>query len=728
MPRAAVLTAFLVTVAFAAPAVSQAQPVPVEETTIAVVHAAMRERRLTCRALVETYLRRIAAYDKNGPALNAIVLTNPRALDEADSLDARFKQGGLGGSLHCVPMIVKDNFETIGLQSANGSLALEGFVSSKDAFQVKRVKEAGAIVLAKSNMAEWAFSPYETINSILPGYSKNPYALDRVTAGSSGGTAAAVASNFGLIGLGSDTGNSIRGPSSHQALVGIRSTMGLTSRAGVMPLNLLADIAGPMGRTVEDVAAVFQVIAGEDPDDPATAVARGRPPVDYRAALQRDGLEGARIGVLRQAYVRSTAGPAAAGTTPPADTTDSEIASVFASAIADLERAGATIVDPATVEGLETIRRPQGIGPCMGFKYDINNYLASHGERVPVKTLADIIKSGRFHPTVQRRLEQAEQGPANGPDTPECQTDVSYREQVRQAVLKTMDALKLDAFVYPTWSNPPRLIGDLNSPHGDNSQFFSPTTGFPAIQVPMGYTRGAALPAGMTIYGRPWSEAMLFKLAYAYEQATRHRRPPASAPPLHSRPLPRSDPGRRRLATRPVRGEHLRELLANFRVRGIVGQVPSLVRVLLHIEQLGAFRAGVPLDVPIALGAHRIAIADLRERVRLDRRGRVFEQRPQARALDLSGWRQPGQVGSGAIQIDELGKPPCGTAPSRDARRGNDERYSSASFEQRRLLPQSVIAEVVSMIAGKDDNGAIGEADPLERAQHDADLRIHEAD
>lgn len=533
MRRALVLTAVLAAAFAADPAARQVQqPFPLEETTIAAVHAAMREGRLTCRALVEQYLRRIEAYDKNGPALNAIILTNPRVLAQADAMDADFKRTGSLSPLHCVPMIVKDNFETFGLQSANGSLALEGFVSTKDAFQVKRVKEAGALVLAKSNMAEWAFTPYETVSSILPGYTKNPYALDRVTAGSSGGTAAAVAANFGLIGLGSDTGNSIRGPSSHQALVGIRSTMGLTSRAGVMPLNLLADIAGPMGRTVEDVAAVFQVIVGEDPDDPATAAARGHPREDYRQALQRDGLKGARIGVLRQAYERSTAGPPAPGVTAPKDTTDPEVAAVFMRAVEDLRRAGATIVDPATVDGLEAIRRQTGVGPCMGFKYDINRYLASHGDRVPVKSLAEIIKSGRFHPTVQRRLEQAEQGPENGPDTPACQAETAYRQQVRDAVLKTIDALKLDALVYPTWSNPPRLIGDLNTPHGDNSQFFSPTTGFPAIQVPMGYTRGGTLPAGLTFFGRAWSEATLIKLAYSYEQATRHRRPPASTPPL----------------------------------------------------------------------------------------------------------------------------------------------------------------------------------------------------
>src|SRR5687768_14361755 len=224
----------------------------IDETTTAQLHAAMRSGRLTCVALVQHYLRRIEAYDKKGPAINAIVMVNPAAEEEARVLDARFRTGGLTGPLHCVPAIVKDNFETIGLQSAAGSLSLKGFTSATDAFQVKRIKEAGAIVLAKSNMAEFAFSPYETVSSILPGYTKNPYALDRVTAGSSGGTAAAVAANFGAIGLGSDTGNSIRGPSSHQSLAGIRSTMGLTSRAGVVPLNLLADIAGPMTRTLED--------------------------------------------------------------------------------------------------------------------------------------------------------------------------------------------------------------------------------------------------------------------------------------------------------------------------------------------------------------------------------------------------------------------------------------------------------------------------------------------
>ena len=480
----------------------------------------MRAGRLTCRELVSDYLKRIEIYDKNGPAINSIVVLNPDVEKQAEELDRRFAQSGLTGPLHCVPVIVKDNFETAGLQTTDGALAFAGYLPKKDAFLVKRIKEAGALVLAKSNMAEWAFSPYETVNSILPGYTRNPYALNRVTAGSSGGTAAAVAASFGLVGLGSDTGNSIRGPSSHQALVGIRSTMGLTSRAGVMPLSLLADIAGPMARTVEDAARVFQVIVGADPDDPVTAAASapGRLPQDYLAALDRDGLRGAVIGVLHQAYDRPT--------------TDAEIVSIFQAALEDMKRAGATIVDPATVEGIESIRRPRDTGPCMGFKYDLNRYLAARAGDVPMKDLAEILHSNRFHPNNQSRLEQAEKGPENGPDTPACKADSAYRDQVREAVLKTMDKLKLDAFVYPTWSNPPRLIGDLNTPHGDNSQFYSPTTGFPAINVPMGYSRGGTLPAGMTIYGRAWSEAKLIKYAYAYEQGTHHRHAPSTTPPV----------------------------------------------------------------------------------------------------------------------------------------------------------------------------------------------------
>ena len=493
-------------------------PFEVAEATIAQVHDAMRAGRLTCRGLVDSYIRRINAYDKNGPAINAIVTINPEATKEADEKDRGFAQSGVRGPLYCVPMIVKDNFETRGLQTSDGALAFAGYQPKQDATQVARVKAAGAIVLAKSNMAEWAFSPIETVSSILPGYTRNPYALDRVTAGSSGGTAASIAASFGLVGFGSDTGDSIRGPSSHQSLAGIRSTMGLTSRAGVFPLNMRADIAGPIARTMEDAVKVFQVIVGEDPRDAATAAAKGHAIPDYSKSLDRNGLKGSVIGVLHEAYER--------------ETTDPEIVTIFVNALEDLRRAGATVIDPAKVVGLDGLRRPSALGPCMGFKYDLNHFLADRSGQVPIMDLTAIIKSGKFHPSTQKRLEDAENGPSNGPDSESCKADTVYREQFGSAVLKTMDGLKLDAFVYPTWSNPPRLIGDLNTPGGDNSQVYSPTSGFPAINVPMGYSRGGVLPIGITFYGRAWSEAGLIKLSYAFEQATRHRRAPVSTPPL----------------------------------------------------------------------------------------------------------------------------------------------------------------------------------------------------
>jgi amidase len=482
----------------------------IEETTIAGIHSAFKAKTLTCRALVQQYLDRIESIDKKGPAINAIILTNPKALSTADSLDRRFAREGPVGPLHCVPMIVKDNFETSDLQTTAGSLALKGWGPTRDATQVARVRGAGAIVLAKSNMAEWAFTPYETVSSILPGYTKNPYALDRVTAGSSGGTAAAVASNEGEVGLGSDTGNSIRGPSAHNALVGIRSTMGLTSRAGVIPLNSAADIAGPMARTVADAVEVFNVIAGSDPADSVTAPADARREKDYRTFLKKDGLRGARIGILRQAYE-----------TP---TTDSEVVTVFNRALDDLRKAGATVVE-FRIDSLQRVLR--GGGGCSRFRYDLETYFATRGEGAPVKTVAEVVRSRAFHPSVEVRLMNAMRDSSPPPaGQPGCRNREAMQDRLRAAVTSTMDSLNLDALVYPTWSNPPRLIGDLNTPHGDNSQLFSPTTGFPAITVPMGYTRDNTLPAGMTFFGRAWSEGKLISLSYAYEQATKHRRPP----------------------------------------------------------------------------------------------------------------------------------------------------------------------------------------------------------
>ena len=512
-----IFLALVCSVAISAQPAPQKPRVPFEvaEASISEIHAAMRAGTLTCRELVNGYLARIAAYDKNGPAINALIVVNPTALATADSLDKRFASSGPVGPLHCIPMIVKDNFETRDLPTTAGSLSLAGMVPQQDAFMVRRIREAGAIVLAKSNMAEFAFTPYETVSSILPGYTKNPYALDRVTAGSSGGSAAAVAASLGEAALGTDTGNSIRGPSAHQALVGIRSTMGLTSRDGVAPLNLASDIAGPMARTVADAVAIFQVVAGEDPADTITARSRGHRAESYVAALNADALKGARIGVLHQAYDR--------------ESTDPEVVRVFTAALDDMRRRGAVIVDPVAVPDLDAKLRTAG--SCNQFKFDINDWLARQGTRAPVHSLTEVIASRRFHPTIQMRLEAAQAESLPPARNPGCASRDQFRAWLRTSVMALMDSLHLDALAYPTWSNPPRLIGDLNTPHGDNSQLFSPSTGFPAITVPMGYTRGV-LPAGLQLLGRAWSEPTLIGIGYSYEQATHHRRPPASTPPL----------------------------------------------------------------------------------------------------------------------------------------------------------------------------------------------------
>ena len=486
----------------------------VEETTIADIHGALRSGRTSCREIVAQYLERIDRYDRQGPAINALVVVNPDALRSAGELDDRRSRGGAMGAMHCVPVIVKDNMETVDLPTSAGSRSLSGFVSTRDAFIVRRMREAEAIVLAKSNMAEFAFSPYETVGSILEGPTRNPYALDRVPAGSSGGTAAAVASNMGAVGLGTDTGNSIRGPSAHNALVGIRPTMGLVSRAGIVPLNLAADVAGPMTRTVADAAAVLQVIAGADPADPVTAAATRNIPASYVSSLQPDRLRGARIGILRQAYESGT--------------TDPEVVTLFERALDDMRRQGATVIDSIVIDSLAEMRR----GNCNQLKADLNAWLASHEGRTPVRTLEEIIASGRFHPSIEQRLRAGQAVETPPSENPGCATRDASRARLRAAVTALMDRHRLDALAYPTWSNPPRPIGDLRTPHGDNNQLFAPSTGFPAITVPMGYLRENTLPAGVQLLGRAWSEPALIGLAYSYEQATRHRRPPASAPAI----------------------------------------------------------------------------------------------------------------------------------------------------------------------------------------------------
>jgi Asp-tRNA(Asn)/Glu-tRNA(Gln) amidotransferase A subunit family amidase len=479
----------------------------VVDTNISEIHQAIQTGKLTCRDLVRTYLERIEKYDQP-TNLNAIVVINPNALKRAAELDQEFKKTGKLRPLHGIPLIVKDNYDTYDLQTAAGSLALKGSIPPDDAYQVRVLREAGAVVLAKSNMAEWAFSPYQTVSSIA-GTTRNPYDLERVPAGSSGGTAAAVAANFGTVGLGTDTGNSIRGPSSHCCLVGIRSTMGLTSRDGIIPLYLRNDIGGPMARTVEDAVRILEVIAGHDPADPVTQMCLDKKPENYTQFLDKNGLKGMKIGVFRYYTDKPT--------------TEPQVKALLEKAIDDMRSLGADIVDPFVISNFQELTK--GLW-CDMFRHDVNDYLASLGDEAPYKNLTEIFNSGLYSPYIERRIKRALGVPIE--ESPRCKDLYSEPRNItiRDAVLKAMKVHELDAFVYPTWSNPPRKIGDLKSPAGDNSQLIPPHTGLPGFTVPMGYTYGN-LPAGLQIVGKLFGEPDLIKIAYAYEQGTKHRQPPA---------------------------------------------------------------------------------------------------------------------------------------------------------------------------------------------------------
>lgn len=441
--------------------------------------------------------------------MNSIVIINPRAIDNAIEKDLELKKGADVPALHGIPIIVKDNYNTIGLQTAAGSLALTGYEPETDSYIVKRLKEEGAIVLAKSNMAEWAFSPMVTISSIA-GETKNPYNLNHVPAGSSGGTAAAIASNFGVVGLGTDTGNSIRGPSSHNALVGFRTTLGLVSRSGIVPLYLRNDVGGPMTRTVEDATIMLDAIAGFDPDDPITRMSEGHIPDTYTAFLDSKGLSGARIGVL-------------------CDLSDSdidpEVMALFKQAISDIRSQGAEVVDSIYIDNFNTLRKGHW---ASAFQFDVNNYLLSQGERVPVKNLKEIVDANNYSEYIKdnlfHHLENSEDPEELQPPALDVFTDIR-RIEFREAIESIMDDLNLDAFIYPSWNYPPARIGHFEEYLGDNNQIVSPHTGQPAFTIPMGYTK-TNLPVGLQFLGRMFDEPTLIKLCYSYEQGTKHRKAP----------------------------------------------------------------------------------------------------------------------------------------------------------------------------------------------------------
>jgi amidase len=499
-----------------APVVDAVPAIPVVEVSIATLQDAILAGRATCRAIVQAHLDRIERYDR--PAgLHAITVVNPRALAVADSIDRALAAGAEPGALFCAPLLVKDNFDTHDLTTTAGSIALAGVVPPRDAFMVRRLREAGAIVLAKTNMAEWAFSPRQTVSSSY-GRTANAYALDRTPAGSSGGTASGVAASFGVAGLGSDTGNSIRGPAAHLSLVGIRSTLGLTSRAGVVPLSFDRDVAGPMARTVEDAARLFDVLAGYDPDDPYTEPARSRRAADYTAFLDPDGLRGARLGVLT-----AFADPAE---------TDTAVLARFHAALADLRRLGAAVV-PFEIDGMA--ERVRGVTFCRRFRHDMHRYLRSLGDAAPMVDVMEVLETGAYGPDVENGLRFFGGGPLDvhpADEDPPCPDFAEHagRQDLLAVVVRAMDRESIDAFVFPTWRHVPAPLERANEEYrGDNSQGLVPLAGLPAITVPMGFTYGA-LPAGLQIVARPFDDGVLFRLAYAYEQGTLHRRPPPRFP------------------------------------------------------------------------------------------------------------------------------------------------------------------------------------------------------
>ncbi|WP_262693646.1 amidase family protein [Kordiimonas aquimaris] len=483
------------------------------EATIADVHQAITSGQMTCEQVVSGYVARIEAHDKSS-GLNAITNINAYAINRARETDTSLRNGEQQGPLFCVPILVKDNFDTHDMPTTGGSIALKDSYPPDDAFMVRKLRAAGAIIVAKTNMAEWAFSPRQTVSS-SNGTTANAYNLDRVPAGSSGGTASGIAASFAVAGMGTDTGNSIRGPSSHLALFGIRSTIGLTSRDGVIPLSFDWDIAGPMTRTVTDGAKLFNVVAGYDPADPFTELGKGKREADYTAFLDKDGLKGVRLGVLR-ALVDT-------------DDADPQVIALFEKSLDDLRAAGAVIVDPFTVDNFNAHLNADVF--CVRFRYDMGQYLKSLGENAPIKDVMEAYEAGQYSDYIKDGFEFFGSKPMNvHPEQgdPPCLDYPKHpaRKAFKDDILKAMNDNNVDAVLYPSWTNPPAFIDKADEGYkGDNSQLVSPPSGLPAVTVPMGYSYGN-LPAGLQILGAPYGEGNLIKYAYAYEQKTKHRKPP----------------------------------------------------------------------------------------------------------------------------------------------------------------------------------------------------------
>jgi amidase len=488
------------------------------EATIADLQKGQSSGELTARRLVEDYFARMDAIDSAGPRLGAVIERNPDALGIADALDRERAEKGPRGPLHGIPVLIKDNIDTADrMRTSAGSLALAESIAARDAHIVERLRSAGAVILGKTNLSEWANFRSTRSSSGWSGrgrQTRNPYALDRSPCGSSSGSGAAAAANLCAVAIGTETDGSITCPSKANGLVGIKPTVGLVSRSGIIPISASQDTAGPMTRTVADAAILLGAIAGLDPRDAATARSAGRIPADYTRFLDPNALQGARLGVVRQMFGKNAL-----------------VESLTNDALAQLVRLGAVLVDPVEIAGTEEVDKAEWTVLQYEFKAGINDYLASLGPDAPYKTLAELIafnerERGREMPWFGQEIfiSCQEKGPLDSPEYLEA-VETCRRLAAVQGLDLVMETHKLDALIAPT-GDPAFLIDLVNGDHytGGGTSTFPAVTGYPHITVPAGQVAG--LPVGISFFGRAWSEPRLIGLAYAFEQATRHRQAP----------------------------------------------------------------------------------------------------------------------------------------------------------------------------------------------------------
>ena len=488
------------------------------ETTIGAVHDAYKSGHLTARELVQIYLNRIEAYDKQGPAINAIIAINPNAFDEAKQLDVAAKNSGIVGPLHGIPIIIKDQADAQGMPTTLGSVLFKNYYPDRDAFVVKKLKQAGAIILAKATLGELGGG--DTHGSLF-GSTRNPYDLDRTSGGSSGGSGASVAANFCTVAVGQEGFASIRRPSTWNSIVGMRPTAGLVSRGGVYAgWPSIAGSLGPMSRTVTDLAKLLDVMAGYDPEDPLTARGVAHRPDSYTKYLDKNGLEGARLGILRESMGFDA---------EPGSEDFNKISEIFDRAIAELKGAGADVVDPILIPNLAQ-QLAKRAASFTDEEESFKNY-ASRSAKPPYRSREEAKNSPDFSKVIKRSRERWTRTAA-----PTAHYEyLKARDELMTSVLKVMADYRLDAIVHKAVEHQPTLIKDgVNPPYVDQKGAPHINTFLvfvPSVVVPAGFTRDN-LPAGITFLGRPYDDGNMIKFAYAYEQATKHRKPPSSVTPL----------------------------------------------------------------------------------------------------------------------------------------------------------------------------------------------------